>query len=98
MRRRTNVQICRYLDSAPDDPEGILLFGTLNLMLTNVLLQSQTTADIAVLTFYMHCHCDIGHYVVPPDICASVDSVNPGVSSFVLSRGVAGNFIWGRGV
>jgi len=65
----TTFQICRYLDDAPDDPEGILLFGTLNLILNNVLVDAHPTSDIATLKFYMKCHCDIGQYVVPPDIC-----------------------------
>jgi len=67
------------LDDAPDDPESILLFGALNLILNNVLVDHHPSADIAMLKFYIDCHCDIGRYTVPPDICAAVNFSTPAV-------------------
>jgi len=82
-----DFQICRYLDDAPDDPEGILLFGTLNLILNTVLVDSDSTSDIAVLKFYIECHCSFGEYVVPPDICGEVNFSDPAVRlSLLLAR------------
>ena len=56
------IQICRYLEGAPQDPDGIVIFGLVLMLLKITMISGHSPADMKILTFFLYCHYNLGSY------------------------------------
>jgi len=66
------VQVCQYLEDAPHDREGILIYGVLNMIFNDVLVPSDADVEIIVLRFYFNCYCNLGLDAPTPPSCSKL--------------------------
>ena len=50
------------MENAPQDPDGIIIFGFLLMVINNVLVKVDIAADIYVLGFYLDCYKYLAPY------------------------------------
>ena len=50
------------MEYAPQDPDGIVIFGFLLMILNSILVDVRVDADLTVLRFFLDCHSILGPY------------------------------------
>ena len=61
------VQACRYLELAPKNPDGLLIFGLSHLIVRTAMSSVHPLSDRHVLWFYLKCYSYLDPYQ-PTDV------------------------------